>query len=106
MDLVSLLISIISGALGGNATGKVSAEHDLGPLGNTLAGLVGGTAAGYILAALNLFGQVTAATGATAAGAEAVHGLNLPEILANIGSSGIGGALLTYIAAMIKNASK
>lgn len=105
MDIVSILISLLSGALGGNATAKVSPDHDLGPLGNTLAGLVGGTAAGYILQALNLFTAATAAGGATAAGAEAVHGINIAELLANIASSGVGGALLTFIAGMIKNAS-
>lgn len=105
MDIVSILISLLSGALGGNAAGKVSPETDLGPLGNTLAGLVGGAAAGYILQALNLFATATAATGATAVGAEAVHNVNIAEILANIVSSGVGGALLTYIVSMIKNAS-
>lgn len=105
MDMVAILISLLSGVLGGNAAGKASPEHDLGPLGNTLVGLVGGTAAGYILTLLNLFGQAAAATGAVAVGAENTHGLNLPEILTNIASSGVGGALLTYIVAMIKNAS-
>lgn len=103
MDIVSLIISLISGAVGGNVAGKASTESDLGTLGNTIAGLVGGTAGGYILQLLNLFGPAAAAAGAAATGAEAAHGLNIAELLANIASSGVGGGLLTYIVSLLKN---
>ncbi len=105
MDIVSILISMLSGAFGGHAVANASPEQDLGPMGNILAGVVGGTAAGYIVQAMNLFAATTAATGAAAAGAEPVHHVNIAEILATIASSGIGGALLTYIVAMVKNSS-
>lgn len=105
MDIASLLISLISGAVGGNVTGKASPEIDLGTLGNTIAGLIGGSAGGYILQLLNLFGHTAAAAGAAGTGMEAAHGLNIAEILANVASSGVGGALLTYIAGLLKSYS-
>lgn len=37
-----ILINLIAGAVGGNAVGKSSPTFDLGTLGNTIAGLVGG----------------------------------------------------------------
>lgn len=102
MDLVNLIISLLSGAAGGNVAGKAAPSVDLGTLGNTVAGLIGGSAGGWILQALNLIGSVAAASGAT----EAAHGLDLGGILANIGGSGIGGAILTAIVGLIKNSTK
>ena len=42
MDLTALIIQLVAGALGGNAAGNVSKELSLGPLGNSVAGAVGG----------------------------------------------------------------
>lgn len=43
--IINLIIQAIAGALGGNAAGATIKNHDLGTLGNTIAGAVGG--AGY-----------------------------------------------------------
>ena len=42
MDIVSLLVQLISGAAGGNIAGSLFKNLNLGTLGNSLAGLVGG----------------------------------------------------------------
>ena len=48
MDLTSLIIQVISGAIGGNAAGTAAKDMSLGPLGNTIAGALGGGVGGQI----------------------------------------------------------
>ena len=60
MDLTSLLIQAVSGAIGGNAAGAVSKDTSLGSLGNTIAGAIGGGVGGQILSALLGAGSMTA----------------------------------------------
>ena len=40
MDIVNLLISLISGVVGGNIAGAAMKDKSLGGLGNSIAGLV------------------------------------------------------------------
>jgi uncharacterized membrane protein YeaQ/YmgE (transglycosylase-associated protein family) len=40
MDIVSLIISLVSGAVGGNAAGALMKDKSLGALGNSLAGIL------------------------------------------------------------------
>jgi uncharacterized membrane protein YeaQ/YmgE (transglycosylase-associated protein family) len=49
MDIVSLIIQLIAGAVGGNVGGAVMKNYSLGTLGNTIAGAVGGVAGGSAL---------------------------------------------------------
>lgn len=91
MDIVNLLVSLVSGAAGGNVVGAAAPDKSLGTVGNSLAGLVGGGLASYIVQAFNLWGQVGATT-------------DLTSILANVGTSGIGGAALVLIISLIKKA--
>ena len=42
--LINLLIQIVSGAIGGNVAAGAAKNIDLGTLGNTLAGAIGGGA--------------------------------------------------------------
>jgi hypothetical protein len=46
MDLTSLVIQLIGGALGGNAAGAVSKDTSLGPLANSIVGALGGGVGG------------------------------------------------------------
>lgn len=97
MEIINLLISLISGVIGGNVAGKAMPEKSLGTLGNSLSGLLGGGIGGYLLQALS------------GAAAEAVHatggtGLDIGSILANVGSSGVGGAILMIVIGLVKNA--
>jgi uncharacterized membrane protein YeaQ/YmgE (transglycosylase-associated protein family) len=42
MDVTSLIVELISGAVGGNVAGAAIKEKSLGAVGNSLAGIVGG----------------------------------------------------------------
>ena len=81
MDWVNLLISFISGIVGGNiAAAALPKDKNLGAIGNSIAGLFGGGIGNYILQALGLFSQVSAQGAAS--------GLDITSILTNVGSSG------------------
>ena len=77
MDVVSLIIQLISGALGANMAGAAMKEKSLGPVGNSLAGLFGGAIGGTILQ--TVMGSAAASGG----------GMDLTSLLANVG----GGAV-------------
>ena len=49
MDITSLIVQLVGGVAGGNAVGKGVPNVDLGPLGNTIAGAIGGVGGGQIL---------------------------------------------------------
>ena len=92
-ELVSLIISLISGAAGGNIAGAAMKDkNNLGAVGNTIAGLVGGGVGGSLLQYLGLV---------TTAAAEGK--LDVGSIIANIGTSGVSGAVVLLIASFIKN---
>jgi uncharacterized membrane protein YeaQ/YmgE (transglycosylase-associated protein family) len=57
MDLVGLLISVISGAVGGNIAGAAMQDKSLGTLGNSIAGVLGGGLGGGLLRALGMLAQ-------------------------------------------------
>lgn len=102
---INLIVSLISGILGGNIAGAGLSEKSLGALGNSITGLFGGAIGGYILKALGIVAAVaTAATTTPEAGHAASH-FDLGSFLANVGGSGVGGAILTAIVAYIKCAS-
>src|SRR5262245_34841079 len=50
--MINLIIQLIAGALGGNAAGATMKNFDLGTLGNTIAGALGGAGGGTLLTAL------------------------------------------------------
>lgn len=101
MDWVNLLISVISGIAGGHIGGSVLPEDKaLGGLGKTLSGLFGGAVGNYILQALGVLSQ-SGLLGPE--GTAAASQFDLSHILANIGTSGVSGAVLMAIVAWIKN---
>ncbi|AUG09204.1 hypothetical protein [Pseudomonas sp. S09G 359] len=85
--LISLLVQIISGAIGGNVAGVT--KHSLGTGLNTVIGGVGGLVLGQIISAL---------TGSS--GGEA---LDVAVVGSNIIGGGIGGLVLTLIVGFIKH---
>jgi uncharacterized membrane protein YeaQ/YmgE (transglycosylase-associated protein family) len=95
MDITSLIIQLVIGAIGGNAAGAVMKNQSLGTLGNTIAGVLGGGIGGQILGAV--LGGGAAADPAAAAGA-------MGNIVQNIAGGGIGGAVLMAIVGIIKGA--
>lgn len=96
MDIINLLISLASGAAGGNIAGSAMSEKNLGVIVNTVAGLIGGGLGDFLLKA---FG-VLSASGALSGSSE----LDIASILTNIGASGVSGGALTAVIALIKDA--
>jgi uncharacterized membrane protein YeaQ/YmgE (transglycosylase-associated protein family) len=91
MDLVGLLISVISGAVGGNIAGATMQDKNLGTLGNSIAGVLGGGLGAALLRALGVLGQ----SGGS---------VDVASILGNVASGGVGGAILLVIVSLIKSA--
>jgi uncharacterized membrane protein YeaQ/YmgE (transglycosylase-associated protein family) len=90
MNIISLIIQIISGAVGGNVAGAAMKENSLGTLGNSIAGIVGGGLGGTILQMI-----MGSATGGGS--------MDLTTILSNVAGGGVGGAILMAIIGIIKN---
>jgi hypothetical protein len=104
MDIVNIIISLVSGIVGGNIAGASMGDKSLGAAGNSVTGILGGGAGGFILKLLGILGGAAtgaAATGGAAAGAPGIG--ELGQILSNVGGSGVGGAVLTIIVALIKS---
>lgn len=102
MDMVSLIIALVSGVIGGNIVGASMPDKNLGFLGNTIAGLVGGGIGDYILKALGIIAAATVAPGTEGAAAHATP--DLTSILASIGAGGVSGGVVTAIVTLIKDA--
>ena len=88
-----ILMNLVAGAIGGNAAGKASPSFDLGTIGNTIAGLVGGGVLGQLVPIV-----LPAITAAAAGG-----NLSIGGILTNLIAGGAGGAVLTAIIGAVKN---
>ncbi len=86
--IVQLLVQLVSGAAGGNATGKAAPKISLGNIGNTIAGLLGGVGLGQLLPLLGIGGGEAGSIG---------------NILTTIVGGGVGGGVLTAIVGFIKN---
>jgi hypothetical protein len=85
--LISLLVQIISGAVGGNLAGMT--KQSLGTGLNTFLGGVGGLVLGQLVSAL---------TGTS--GGEA---LDVAAVGSNIVGGGVGGLVLTWVVGFIKS---
>lgn len=92
--IINLLIQLVAGAAAGNGLGKMLQQFDLGTLGNTIAGAIGGVAGGSWLAPM-----ISAGAGAAMAGNA---GLDLSAIAGSVVGGGVGGAVLTLIAGIVK----
>lgn len=79
-----MLLSLISGGVGGNIAGALLKQFSLGPIGNSVVGILGGAAGGALMT------HVAALAGSGTGG--------------NIGGSAVGGAILMAIIGAIKNA--
>ena len=82
--LTQIIISLISGGVGGNIAGALLKNFSLGPLGNTVVGLLGGGIGEKLLTATGMM-QGTSLVG-------------------DVAGSGVGGAVLMVIVGLIKNA--
>ena len=90
--MINLIIQLIAGALGGNAAGATMKNLDLGALGNTIAGALGGAGGGTLLTALLPMLQ-GAASG----------DLDIGALLGQAVGGGVAGAVVTAIVGLVKN---
>ncbi|WP_407175158.1 hypothetical protein [Bradyrhizobium sp. STM 3562] len=89
--IINLIIQLIAGAIGGNAAGASMKNLDLGPLGNSIAGAIGGAGGGTILTALLPVLQ------------GAADSVDIGALVGQAVGGGITGAILTAIIGLIKN---
>jgi len=95
VSIINLVIQLLSGAAGGNIAGSLLKQWNLGPLGNSIAGIVGGGIGGQILSMI-LGGAGGMATGSA--------GLDIGSIIAQIIGGGVGGGLLMAIIGIVRRA--
>ena len=93
--MTSLLIQLVSGAVGGNVAGAVLKKFSLGTVGNSIVGIIGGGLGGQILGMLGMSGA-----GAAAAGG----GMDMGSIVSSVAGGGVGGAVLMAIIGVIRQA--
>jgi uncharacterized membrane protein YeaQ/YmgE (transglycosylase-associated protein family) len=96
--IVGLIISLVSGAVGGNIAGGALDEHSLGPLGNTIAGIVGGGLGGQLLSALG------GTRGVSPNRSNSTGGFDLGRLVGQVAGGGVGGAIVMIIVGLIKQA--
>lgn len=92
-SIVDLIIQLLAGAAGGNVAGSLLKQYSLGPLGNSIAGIIGGGLGGQLLGML-------LGAGATGSGG----GLDIGSLITQIAGGGVGGGVLMVIAGMIREA--
>ncbi len=97
MNVMGIVTDLIAGGVGGNIAGAVLKKFDLGPIGNTVAGIVGGVGGGQLLSMLMSGGAAAAATSAASAG-----GMDMSSIIGNVAGGGIGGAIVMAIVGLVK----
>ncbi len=92
MDILSIIVQLASGALGGNIAGKLLKNFSLGTIGNSIVGILGGGLGGQLL------GMIGLGTG----GGE----MDIAGILGSIAGGGVGGSVLLVIVGVIKSLFK
>ena len=95
MDIATLVIQLISGAAGGNLGGAMLKNLNLGGLGNTLAGMVGGAFGSQLL---NGMAGHAATAAATAAGGD----IDVGAILSQVAGGGLGGGVMMMLVGLLK----
>ena len=95
MNVTALIVQLISGAAGGNIAGALLKKLSLGPVGNSIVGVLGGGVGGQLL------GMLAGGGGAAPA---AAGGFDIGSLVSQIGGGGVGGAILMIIVGLIKNA--
>ena len=96
--IIGVIISLISGAVGGNIAGSALKEQSLGTLGNSIAGIIGGGLGGQLLSAL------LGAGGAVATAGTQAGGFDIGSLVAQVAGGGVGGGILMIIIGFIKQA--
>jgi uncharacterized membrane protein YeaQ/YmgE (transglycosylase-associated protein family) len=85
--MISWIISLISGGAGGNAAGAILKDKSLGPIVNSVLGMIGGAAGGQLLPTLI---------------PQLLELLQKSGYLGNAGTSAIIGAIIPLIIGLLK----
>lgn len=88
--IINLIIQIVSGAAGGNAAGGALKTFNLGTVGNTIVGAIGGGLGGQLLQAV----IPMLASG----------NMDVESMIGQVVGGGVAGAILTAIAGAVINA--
>jgi hypothetical protein len=91
---IGLIIQLIAGGVGGNVAGSSLKQFDLGAVGNSIAGVIGGGIGAQVIGALLGSGGA----GAAAAGG----GLDIGSIIGQVVAGGAGGGILMVIVGLVK----
>jgi hypothetical protein len=92
IDLIALFVQCASGAAGGNLGGSLFRSLNLGVLGNSLAGLIGGGIGSQL---------VNTSLGLAATTAAGVGGPDPGTLLAQASGGGIGGVLMALLVGLL-----
>jgi len=95
MNLLSLIIELIAGAIGGDVAGRALKEKGLGAAGNTIVGAIGGGIGGQLLSL-----AIPGLGGATALAAGG--GLDIGSLIGQLLGGGVTGAIFTAIVGVIR----
>jgi hypothetical protein len=89
--IINIIIQLIAGAVGGNAAGAGLKDYNLGTLGNTIVGALGGLGGGQILTALLPMLAGTA------------ENVDIGSVIGQAVGGGVLGAIITVVVGLIKN---
>ena len=89
--LINIIIQLIAGAVGGNAAGAGLKDYNLGTLGNTIAGALGGVGGGQIFTTLLPMLAGTA------------ENVDIGSVIGQAVGGGVAGAIVTFVVGLIKN---
>lgn len=92
--MLSTIIGLASGALGGNLAGGILKNASMGPLWNSVVGILGGGLGASVI------GMISPDLGAAAAS----ESLDITSILSSVGGGVAGGGILMTIIGFIKKA--
>jgi len=95
MDLLPMIISLVSGAAGGNVAGALMKKFSMGTALNSIVGILGGGLGKTILGALGMGGM--------AAAGDAGSAMDIGSILSAVAGGGVGGGALMAIIGVVKN---
>lgn len=88
-NMLPMIIQLVSGAVGGNAAGALMKKFSLGPVLNSILGILGGGLGGQLLGMMG----IDAATG----------GVDVKSVVGSLASGGVGGGALIAIVGLIKS---
>jgi len=92
--MVATIISLLSGAAGGNIAGSLMKESSMGTLWNSVAGIAGGGLGSALIGMISPEMADMAASGS----------MDISSILSSVAGGGVGGGVVMAVIGMIKKA--